>query len=109
MIVNIFAGPGQLVPPLVNVGVTVIVPVIGQVPALVPVKEMSPIPLAARPMPVLLLFQEYDVVPPPFTVVKETVPVPLLHITVFKGWVTCPVGLTVIVNIFEGPVQLTDP
>jgi len=108
VIVNIFAGPGQLVPPLVNVGVTVIVPVIGQVPALVPVKEMS-VPLAAKPMPVLLLVQEYDVVPPPFTVVKSTVAVLLLHITVFKGWVTCPVGFTVMVNIFEVPVQLTDP
>ena len=44
--------------------------------------------------------------PPPFTVVKETVPVLPLQITRFKGWVTCPVGFTVILKVFEGPEQL---
>ena len=38
--------PGQFVPPLLNVGVTVIVPVIGEVPELVAVKEIFPLPVA---------------------------------------------------------------
>ena len=50
--VNVFAGPGQLVPPLVKVGVTTIVPVIGDVPILVPVKEISPEPVAGSPIPI---------------------------------------------------------
>jgi hypothetical protein len=37
---------GQFVPPLLNVGVTVIVPVIGEVPELVAVKEIFPLPVA---------------------------------------------------------------
>ena len=32
-----------------------------------------------------------------------------LQYTTFVGWVTCPVGLTVNVNVFATPAQLTLP
>ena len=34
---------------------------------------------------------------------------PALHKTWLVGWITSPVGLTVIVKVFEGPVQLGPP
>ena len=56
VIVKVCAVPGQLAPPLVKVGVTVIVAVTGAVPVLVALKEaMFPVPLAARLMDVLSL------------------------------------------------------
>jgi hypothetical protein len=58
VIVKVCAVPEQLAPPFVKVGVTVMVAVIGAVPALVAVKEaIFPVPLAARLMDVLLLVQ----------------------------------------------------
>ena len=57
VIVNVLVGPAQLVAPLVNVGVTTIVPVIGAVPALVPVKEIFPVPLTASPIAAFVLVQ----------------------------------------------------
>jgi hypothetical protein len=54
VIVNVLAGPGQFVPPLLYVGVTTMVPVIGAVPGLVPVNEIFPVPIAGSPMAVLL-------------------------------------------------------
>ncbi len=50
-------GPGQLVPPLLNTGVTVIVAVIGDVLVFVAVNEIFPLPDAGKPIPVLLLVQ----------------------------------------------------
>ena len=32
-----------------------------------------------------------------------------LHNTWFAGWLTCPVGFTVIVKVFVGPAQPTEP
>ena len=56
--VKVCGVPGQVVPALVYDGVTVIVPVIGVVPALVAVKlGMLPLPLAPKPMAVLLFDQ----------------------------------------------------
>jgi hypothetical protein len=52
--IKLFVGPEQLVPPFVYVGVTTIVPDMGEVPALVAVNEMFPEPLAAKPIEVLL-------------------------------------------------------
>src|SRR5512133_1463006 len=100
MIVNVLVGPAQLLPPLVKVGVTIIVPDKGAVPVLVAVNEISPVPLAARPIAVLLLVHAYVVSPPLLRVAKETVPVPVLHNARLDGWITCPEGLTVIVNVF---------
>ena len=55
VMVKVVATPGQL---LVEVGVTVIVPVIGAFVALVAVNEaISPVPLAANPIAVLLFVQ----------------------------------------------------
>jgi hypothetical protein len=72
VIVKLFVDPAQLVPPFVNVGVTTIVPEIGEVPALVAAKAgiVAPDPLAARPMLVLLLVHAYVVTPPVLTVAK---------------------------------------
>ena len=81
-------GPGQLLPAFVKVGVTTIVPVIGAVPVLVAVNEISPLPVAGSPMAVFELVHEYVVVPPLLTVIKPTVPALLLHRTIFTGWVT---------------------
>jgi len=50
--------PVQVIPELVNSGVTVMVAVIGAVVALVAWKErISPVPLVARPMEALVLVQ----------------------------------------------------
>lgn len=57
--VNVSGVPGQLVPPLLNVGVTDIKPVIGAVPALVAVNDiLSRFPEAGRPMAGLVFVQE---------------------------------------------------
>ena len=50
------------------------------------------------------------VVPPVFIVENTTASVGAsLHTTWLDGSSTCAAGLTVIVNVFEGPSQLTDP
>jgi hypothetical protein len=71
---------------------------------------ISPIPLAPRPMLILLFVQVNVVIPPVLTVVKVTVVVlPPLHTTWLAGWSTSPVGLTVIVKVFVGPSHVTPP
>jgi len=71
VIVNVWAVPEQLVPPLLKVGVTVIVALIGAEPVLVAVKAGSePVPLAPRPIAVFELLQAYVVVPPVRLVLK---------------------------------------
>lgn len=57
VILNVLEGPGQLVPPLMKTGVTVIVPVMGKVVVFVAVNDISPLPDAGSPMPALLLVQ----------------------------------------------------
>jgi len=58
VIVNVCAVPEQLVPPLLKVGVTVIVALIVPVPVLVAVNAGSePVPLAPRPIDVFELLQ----------------------------------------------------
>ena len=96
-------GPVQLVPPLLNMGVTVTVPVRGDVPAFVAENDISPDPLAGRPIPGSLLVHVYDVVPPVLFVVKDFVPVLPSHKIMSDGGLTCAVGLTVIVNVTGGP------
>jgi hypothetical protein len=64
--------PTQLTPPLVKVGVTVMVAVIGMAVGLVAVnvgKEL-PDPLAPSPMEISLLVHVYVVTPPPADVEK---------------------------------------
>ena len=56
--VNVCAVPVQVTPPNVEDGVTVMVEIIGAVVVLVVVKEaMLPVPLAAKPVAVLLFVQ----------------------------------------------------
>jgi hypothetical protein len=58
VIVNVFVGPGQVTAAKVYLGVMVMVAISGVVPAFVAAKAvMFPVPLAPRPMPVLLLVQ----------------------------------------------------
>ena len=58
VIVNVLLVPTQLTPPLLNVGVTVIVAVTGARPVLLAVKDnILPVPLAARPIDGVLLIQ----------------------------------------------------
>ena len=104
VIVNVVVAPVQVVPPLVKVGVTTIVPVIGAMPAFVDVKDMLPVPLAPKPMAVLLLVQLYTVPgTEPLNVAVVTVP----GQTVWLGWAfTVGTGLTVIVKFIGAPVQV---
>ena len=70
--VKLLGVPIQLTPPLVKVGVTVMVAVIGMAVGLVAVnvgKEL-PDPLAPSPMEISLLVHVYVVTPPPADVVK---------------------------------------
>ena len=107
VMVNVCAAPVQVRPALVYEGVTVMVAVTGVVPVLVAVNEaMLPLPLAARPMPVLLFVQLYTVL--------ATAPVKLtavvaaaLHTTWSAGSATVGVGFTVMVKVVEAPVQVT--
>ena len=72
--------------------------------------DISPFPLAARPMLVVVLVQLYVVVPTVLVVLKVTklVEAPL-QITWSVGSLTCAVGFTVMVKLWVGPSQLTEP
>lgn len=62
VIVNVFAVPVHVLPPLVNEGVTVMVAVTGVLPELTAVKEpILPVPLAASPIDGVLFVQLYTV------------------------------------------------
>jgi hypothetical protein len=105
VIVNVTGVPGQ---PLA-VGVTVIVAVIGNAVLFVAVKlEILPVPLAARPILVLLFVQLY-VVPATAPVKVTAVVVAPLHNVWLATAFTVGVGLTVIVNVIGVPVQVTPP
>jgi len=111
VMVKVFAGPGQVTPPFVKEGVTVMLALTGDPVELVAIKgEMFPVPLAAKPMLVLLFVQVYVVLPPVFTVVNVIKDVlEPLQTTWLSGWTTWPNGLTVIVKVSDGPAQLTIP
>ena len=73
VIVKLVVGPVQGTPPLVKVGVTVIVAVTGDVPVLMPVNAaILPVPLAPSPIEGVLLTQLYVVVPPVLPVANVT-------------------------------------
>jgi hypothetical protein len=77
--------------------VTVIVPVIGVVPALVAVNDGTlPIPFAPRPIAVLLLVHE-NVVPGVVLVKFEAGTIAPLQTTILAGTTTIGAGLTVMV------------
>ena len=89
------AGPVQLVPPFVKVGVTVIMAVTVDVPLLIATNAlMLPEPPAARPMPGVLFTQEQVVTPPVLLVEKFTAAVfEPLHTVWSAGSFNCPAGL----------------
>ena len=67
-----------------------------------------PVPLAARPMDVLL-FVHVNTVPATVPLkVTGAVATPA-HTTWLAGWFTFGVGLTVMVKVIDGPVQLVPP
>lgn len=72
MIVKLVGVPGQSVPPLELIGVTVIVAVIGLVLVLVAVKLMAPDPEALNPINGLELVQEKPVAFSPVKVIGPT-------------------------------------
>ena len=72
VIVKDFGVPLHVKLPLVYTGVTVIVAVTRDVPALIAIKEaMSPVPLAPRPIEGVLFVQLYTTVPPAAVDPKE--------------------------------------
>ena len=107
VIVKVIGAPVQLTPPLVNVGVTVIVAVTGKKPVLIATNgAILPVPVAARPMLGVLLVHAYVTVPPVFGVVNVTAAVVApLHKVWFATAFTTPVGLTVYVKVVGVPVQ----
>lgn len=105
VMVKVCGVPVQVPPPLVYVGVTVIVPVIGAAVVLVAVKFRLPVPLAAKPMAVLLLVQLYTV---PGTVpLKAWVTVAPVHTTWLATGLTVGIGFTVMVKVIGVPGQVT--
>lgn len=88
-------------------GVTVIVPEIGTLVTFVAANAgILSIPLAPRPIAVLLLVQVNDVAVPK----KETADVDSpVHTTWLPGWLTDGMGFTVLVKVFDVPVQVTPP
>ncbi len=81
VIVKLCDGPVHDTLLFVNVGVTVIVAIIGDVPALTAANDdMLPVPLAASPIPGVSFVHEYVVVPTVRFVLKLTAAVlPPLH------------------------------
>jgi len=73
VIVKVLEGPEHGVPPFVNVGVTTIVALIGELPVFVAVNERLPVPEAFRPIAILSFVHAYVVVPPVLEVANGTV------------------------------------
>ena len=109
VMVNVVAVPVQLIPPLVNVGVTVMVAVTAVLPALIAINDgIVLVPLAASPMDGLLLVQLYTVPATGPVMVTAVVAVPE-HTVWFAIVFTAGVGFTVIVNVMGVPVQVAGP
>jgi hypothetical protein len=106
VMVNVLDAPLQLIPPLVNVGVIVIVAVTGVLPALMAVNDGIVLaPLAPSPMLVLLLVQLYTVPATGPAMVTAVVAAPA-HTVWLAIVFTAGVGFTVIVNVIGVPVQV---
>jgi hypothetical protein len=99
VMVKMEAVPVQLTPPLVYVGVTVMVSTTGAVPVLMAVKDaMSPVPLAAKPIEVFLFIQLYTIVPPVLGLAKVIAAiVAASQTTLLATAVTVALGFTVMV------------
>jgi hypothetical protein len=99
VMVKVDAVPVQLTPPLVYVGVTVMVATTGAMPVFTAAKDaMFPDPLAAKPIDAVLFVQAYATVPPVVGLAKITSAiVPPLHTTLLATAVTVALGFTVMV------------
>ena len=107
--VNVIAGPRQVTPPKVALGVTVINAITGAFVTLVAVKAgILPTPLSANPMLGVLLIQLYTAVPIEPLKLTAVVVAPL-HTTWLATAFTVGVGFTVIVTVVVGPLQLIPP
>ena len=109
--VNVIGVPLQFTPPLLNTGVTVIVAVTALVVLFTAVNDgILPVPPAAKPIDGVLLTQLKLIDPPVALVAKLTAVVlaPLHKVWLLTAF-TLAVGLTVMVNVVDGPVQLTPP
>lgn len=97
VMVKLIGVPTQLVPILVNVGVTVIVAVTGALVTFVAINDrISSTPDAPNPMDGVLLVQVYVTMPPVFGLLKFTVAVgEPLHTTWLATAFIVGVGLTV--------------
>jgi hypothetical protein len=105
--VNVSDGPEQETPPLINVGVTVIVDTTGLEFKLEVINVgIFPVPDAAKPIEVLEFVQLYVVNPTELAVEKDTLVESPLQTTCEFGRFTWATGLTVTVYVFEGPVQI---
>ena len=109
MIVKLLVGPLQLIPPLVNTGVIVIVAVTGVDPVLIAVNDgIVLVPLAANPMLILLFVQLYTVPATGPVIVTAAVAV-ALHTVWLAIVFTDGVGFTVMVNVIGVPVHVVPP
>jgi hypothetical protein len=109
VIVKVLGVPVQLMPPLANVGVTVIVAICGVDPVLMAVNDgIVAVPLAPRPIVVLLLVQLYTAPATGPAIVTAVVAVPL-HTVWLAIVFTVAVGFTVIVNVIAVPVHVVPP
>lgn len=109
MIVNVLAGPLQLMPPLVKTGVIVMVAVTAVLPVLTAVNDgIVLVPLDPNPMLVLLFVQLYTV-PATGPVIGTAVVAVPAHTVWFAIVFTAGVGFTVIVKLIGVPVQVVAP
>lgn len=109
VMVNVLDGPLQLIPPLVKVGVTVMVAVTGVLPVLIAINDGIVLaPLAPRPMDGLLFVQLYTVPATGPVMVTAVVAAPA-HTVWLAIVFTAGVGLTVMVNVTGVPVQVVAP
>ncbi len=109
VMVKVLVAPVQVIPPLVKLGVTVIVAVTGVLPVLMAMNDgMVLVPAAASPIPGLLFVQLYTVPATGPAMVTAVVAVPL-HTVWLAIVVTDGVGFTVMVNVLGVPVQVTAP
>ena len=109
VIVKVIGVPVQVTPPFVKLAVTVMVAVTGALVTLVAIKlAILPVPLAARPMDVVLFVQLNTV---PLTgLVKFTAAVALpLHLTWLTTGFTVGIGFTITVKLIGDPVQVVPP
>ena len=111
VMVKVMAGPVQLTPALVYVGITTIEATAGVVPGLMAIKlGILPVPLGPRPIPAPVLVQLNTRVPPVLELVKVIAVVGApLHTTWLDTAFTVGVGFTVMVKVLDVPIQVTPP